>query len=517
MGLTGLLITGLVTWTASTLNAESESRLLHLQTQQAADVLVAAIPSTQSPLETAVQVAGATHGDVAAFEEFMGSYVGSTRQFSSASLWEVTSGEARPIAALGAAPALAVPSAQANSLAVTALHSQTFAVAGLLDPRHPRLGYAVGLPATGPAFIVYGERPLPANRKAAVASNSAFADLNYAIFLGSTRSVRNLLATSFAELPVGGSTSRAIVPFGNTYLTLITTPVGQLGGTFSERLPWIFGVVGVLLTVVAVWITQRLVTRRQTAERDAEEIQELYGELGHLYAEQRVIAESLQRALLPQARPEIPGLDIAVRYVPGASGVDVGGDWYSFLAIDSNQFAFVIGDVSGRGIKAAAVMAALRYTIRALVLEGNPPSVVLEKCSRHTRSVIGDHFATVLVGMGSMDRPEITLANAGHLEPLLVTATDTEFIHTEIGVPLGVPGGRYGSVTASLPPGSTLIAFTDGLIERRDESLDVGLERLASAAGGVHQSVDGLVTKVVAELTDADSEDDIAVVAFRWL
>ncbi len=517
VALTGLAITGLVAWTASSLNNDSENRLLNVQTQQAAEVLVAAIPTTETPLETGAQIAGATDGDVATFTDFVTPYVGTGRQFISASLWEVTSGQVMSRAMVGVEPALAVPSAQANALAMAARHSPSFAVTGILDRSRPRLGYAVALPGGTQSFVVYGERAIPADRQAAVASNSVFADLNYAIFLGGTATPRNLLTTSFAKLPVAGRSSMAVVPFGNTHLTLVAAPVGQLGGTLSERLPWIFLVLGVLLTVIATWITQRLVTSRQAAERDTHQIQELYGQLGLLYAEQRGITETLQRALLPPTRPSIPGLDVAVRYVPGARGVDVGGDWYSAIAIDARYFAFVIGDVSGRGIKAAAIMAALRFTIRALVLEGHSPSDVLDRCAKQVPAVIDDHFATVLVGVGDLERREISLANAGHLEPLLVTTSNTEVIRTDVGVPLGVPDGSYRSVTVTLPPRATVIAYTDGLIERRNENIDVGVERLTLATRGEHRSVDGLLTKVLAELAAEDSDDDIAVVAFRIL
>ncbi|MGH9079496.1 MAG: PP2C family protein-serine/threonine phosphatase [Acidimicrobiales bacterium] len=328
-----------------------------------------------------------------------------------------------------------------------------------------RLGYAYALPAS-PRFIVYGEQLVPGSQRAAVAGNSAFSDLNYAIYLGRSPVSRNLLATSASQLPINGRMATILVPFGNAYLTLVTAPVGQLGGAFSQWLPWIFGILGLLLTLVAVWITQRMVSRRQSAEGDTQQIQDLYAQLGQLYREQRTIADSLQLALLPQARPEIPGLEIGVRYVPGASGIDIGGDWYSVVEMDARYFAFVIGDVSGRGIKAAAVMAALRFTIRALVLEGNPPAAVLEKCSKQAEAIIGDHYATVLVGLGDLDRHEVTLANAGHLNPLLLIDDSAEFVETDVGRPLGMAGDDdYRAVTVSTPPKSTMIAFTDGLAQ----------------------------------------------------
>jgi serine phosphatase RsbU (regulator of sigma subunit) len=512
----GLLITATVTWTAWTLNARTESRLLRLQTEQAADVLTAAVPNTQTPLATAAQIAEATGGSPGAFTRYFSPFVGPGQQFVSASLWEVDSAGARSIAVVGAAPDLSPTSPSAAGLINEALHSRSFVVAGIVERQSPHVGYAYGLPGPAPHFIVYAEHAVPADRRSAVASNSAFADLNYAIYLGPA-TTGHLLTTSFSHVPVDGSTDQVQVPFGDSELTLVTAPTGQLGGTLSARLPWIFGILGVVLTFLAAWITRWLMRRRVEAERDAGQIRSLYGQLGDLYSEQRAIAETLQRALLPHVIPDIPHLEIAVRYVPGTQGMDIGGDWYSVLSIDDRHFAFVVGDVSGRGVSAASVMAALRFTIRTLLLEGNSPAEVLEKCSIQIRGDIEGHFATAVVGIGDMERHEVSLANAGHLNPLLVRAGSTGFVQTAVGVPLGIPGGGYESVTVSTPPTSTMIAFTDGLVERRGESIDVGMDRLATVTGAGHGPLDDLLTTIIGDLTDDQSEDDIAILALRWV
>ena len=293
---------------------------------------------------------------------------------------------------------------------------------------------------------------------------------------------------------------------------------GQLGGDLSEYLPWIFGIIGIALTITAAWMAQRLVRRRGAAERDAAQIGRLYSRLEELYGEQRTIAETLQRALLPQVSPNIAGLETAVRYVPGAKGVDIGGDWYSVVAIDDDRFGFVVGDVSGRGISAATIMAALRYTIRTLVLEGNSPASVLDKCSKYLDVIVDGHFATVMVGIGDMVNHQVTLSNAGHLNPLLINGERVDYLETNVGVPLGVGGHRYQSVTFSSPPNSTLIAFTDGLIERRGEGIDVGLDRLKeSATAASRQPLEEMLSAIIQTLTNDASEDDVAVLALRWL
>ena len=184
--------------------------------------------------------------------------------------------------------------------------------------------------------------------------SSAFSDLYYAIYLGRYETPSNLLTYDFSHLPPTGDTAKVTVPFGDSDITIVTAARGQLAGTLPALLPWIFGALGLLLTIAAAWTAERLVRRRRSAERDTDEIGRLYGELGTLYGEQRTIALTLQRALLPSDTPEIAGLEVAVQYVPGTTGMEIGGDWYSVIALDEQRFAFVIGDVSGRGAQRGA-------------------------------------------------------------------------------------------------------------------------------------------------------------------
>jgi serine phosphatase RsbU (regulator of sigma subunit) len=110
----------------------------------------------------------------------------------------------------------------------------------------------------------------------------------------------------------------------------------------------------------------------------------------------------------------------------------------------------------------------------------------------------------------------VTLCNAGHLNPLLVDGDKTEFLATAVGIPLGIGEGTYKPVTFSVPAGATVITFTDGLVERRGESIDIGLKRLEEAARGHDGPLDELLTFIITELTDETSDDDIALLGFRW-
>ena len=205
---------------------------------------------------------------------------------------------------------------------------------------------------------------------------------------------------------------------------------------------WIFLLSGLVLTGVTALLTAQLVTRRRAAEADAARIAGLYATLDDLYGDQRSIAETLQQALLPQRNPVIARFATATRYVPGGQGVEIGGDWFSVIEIDADTFAFSLGDVSGKGVSAAAIMAELRFTIRAYLAE-NAPDEVLHMCSRQLDVSHDGHFCTVLVGVGDIRTGTITIANAGRLEPLLISEGSVSSVRTSVGLPLGVQESEY--------------------------------------------------------------------------
>jgi serine phosphatase RsbU (regulator of sigma subunit) len=266
---------------------------------------------------------------------------------------------------------------------------------------------------------------------------------------------------------------------------------------------------GVLFSLLVAAVTQRLVQRRRLAEAFASVNRQLY-------REQRHVAETLQLAFLPKALPEAPSLDLAARYIPSTKGMEIGGDWYSTIPIDSQRLAFVVGDVSGHGIDAATVMAPLGFTIRALAKLNYPISQILDRANEEIDLAIDDHFATAVVGVVDTRRRELTLASAGHLPPLLLRGDDCGYVDLPIGLPLGVGARRFETRTVPFDPGSTLVAFTDGLVEDRGESIDVGLEKLRKVASRGAPSATALVTSIAEELSNSGNEDDIAMLAIGF-
>ena len=515
----GFVLTLLASWAVARADRNTEERLLEVQTRQAATVLSVAILAIQQPLTTAlgIQAAGGPAPDAPAFRHVMSASVGSEEQpFVTASLWRRGPQGSGRVASVGAEPWMDPSGAEVQAFLERALSSSTSVVERLMKGDRSHIAYAVADPTTG--LIVYAESAIPADRRSPADGDVAFADLDYAIYLGDQTDLANMTTTDVdpATLPLDGLTYQTTVPLGDTVVTFVATPHHHLGSSLSQRLPLILLFGGLFLTAAAALVARKLVRAQGEAESNTATITGLYQRVDTLYEEQRALSVRLQHALLPQMNPSIPQLEIAAEYVAGAQGVDIGGDWYSILDIGNDQFAFVVGDVSGRGVDTVAEMARARFTLRAYLVDGNSPQQALEKCSRQFDVASDGHMITAAVGVGNARTGEITLANAGHPPPLLVSVGGSEYLDVPVGHPLGVGPSSYRPTTVTMPVGSTLLLYTDGLIERRSEGIDVGMGRLADLAEPLaDEPVENLVSQVVTTLRHADAPDDIAVLAFR--
>ena len=388
---------------------------------------------------------------------------------------------------------------------------------GLLAPPQRRLGYAFTSPGLTGRYVVYGESALPASGRSKLQSTSSFADLHYALYLGKSQRPEDLLVTDQKNLPITAQHASTSIPFGNNSFTFVVSARHPLVGSFPQRLPWLIAIIGVLLSIGAALLTMRLIQRRSHAEQLAVSLEEIADENRRLYSEQRSIAQTLQHALLPERLPKIRGVETSARYEAGVEGVDIGGDWYDLIALDDHRLLLVVGDVSGRGVRAAATMASLRYAIHAYAAQNDPPATILTKLSKLVNVGATGQLATILCALIDVEAHELTVTSAGHLPPLLISDGTGTFIQSAVGVPIGVnTGATYTSTAVSTPPAATLLAFTDGLVERRGESIDAGLERLQHAATANHCELDDLLGKLVEELRH-DGDDDTAIAGLRWL
>jgi CheY-like chemotaxis protein len=232
------------------------------------------------------------------------------------------------------------------------------------------------------------------------------------------------------------------------------------------------------------------------------------------YDEEHRIAVTLQRSLLQSRLPEVPGIELAVRYEPAGAQTEVGGDFYELTMLDG-RLLVAIGDVAGHSLHAATVMAELRHAVRAYAVEGHPPGAVLELVNRFMRTVLPADSATLCLFTLEPGTGKVRMASAGHLPPLLHTKGTAGFLEPR-GPLLGINAPRPADLEFVLPHDGTLVLYTDGLIERRDVDIDVGLAALAACAADVGPSLDAFCQRLLERLVGADEQaDDIAVVALR--
>ena len=244
----------------------------------------------------------------------------------------------------------------------------------------------------------------------------------------------------------------------------------------------------------------------------------------YLAANDRVAASALQRSLVPAQLPRVAGLDLAGRYIPGQGGAS--GDWYDVFALPHDRVGVAMGDVAGHGLPASVVMGRLRSALRAYALEYDDPADVLTHLDAKIMHFEPGAMATAVYGVAEPPYEQIRLASAGHFLPILV-APDGSAGNVEIPVslPLGVDAGakrRSGPVTVS--PGSALVMFTDGLIERRTSStdrsaavfatIDSALDQLRTLLGPGHAET--TASRVLDEmLTIEPPNDDVALLIVR--
>jgi FixJ family two-component response regulator/anti-sigma regulatory factor (Ser/Thr protein kinase)/putative methionine-R-sulfoxide reductase with GAF domain len=234
------------------------------------------------------------------------------------------------------------------------------------------------------------------------------------------------------------------------------------------------------------------------------------------FQQEHETAVTLQRSLLPDRLPDVPGLALAARYLPGAAGTEVGGDWYDVIPLADGRVGIAMGDVVGRGIPAASLMGQLRNGLRAYAIEAHPPAAVLERLDRLVQSLNPGRMATLLYMVLEPDGRNAVFANAGHLPPLVVESDGSpRLLEGARGVPLGVlPYTTFEETEARLAPDSTLVLYTDGLVEERGISIEIRLDDLQRAASAPFEGPNELCERLLRQmLPEGPGVDDVAVLA----
>ena len=225
-----------------------------------------------------------------------------------------------------------------------------------------------------------------------------------------------------------------------------------------------------------------------------------------LHEEEHRIAVELQRGLIPKSLPEVRGIELAASYEVAGLGVQVGGDWYDAFELPDGRLGIVVGDVTGRGIRAASAMGQLRTLTRAFALaEGGhrTPGAAITLLNRHQLALGDEQLFTIVYAVVDPGSGVITWANGGHPPPLLRPPNGgCAYLEGGNGL-VGVEDVVYETHSQGFDRGAALVLYTDGLIERRGESLDAGLERLQTAVDAGPDNPELLCEHIVARLTEA--------------
>jgi serine/threonine-protein kinase RsbW len=229
-----------------------------------------------------------------------------------------------------------------------------------------------------------------------------------------------------------------------------------------------------------------------------------------LFSQEREVAKVLQRSLLPQEMTQTPGFAVAARYQPGAEHLEVGGDWYEVIALGPHRLAIAIGDVVGRGLDAAAAMGQLRSALRALALQSLGPAAVLDGLEAFAERTPNASMSTVIYGELDAETGEFRFCTAGHPPPLLEAGGKVQILEGGRS-PLLAAGatGVRAQASVHLPVGATLALYTDGLVERRGELIDRGIQRLSRAlAATAPLDLESRLDDIVLRMLDGTEQDD---------
>jgi serine phosphatase RsbU (regulator of sigma subunit) len=278
---------------------------------------------------------------------------------------------------------------------------------------------------------------------------------------------------------------------------------------------------------VAVLVLVRTGHGKPYTEEDLADAMELAGRAAlavdnaRLYSREHRTALALQQSLLSPL-PEIPGLTLCARYLPGSRTAAVGGDWYDVLALPDGSIGLAIGDVMGHDVTAAAAMGQLRSVLRSYAWEGGSPAAVLDRLDRLVQGLGMAQLATCFYGClsGGSAARRLTMANAGHHPPLLrLPGGEVRSVDSGAGMLIGVEVGVTRRVEAQvdLPPGSLLLLYTDGLVEARHHSLDEGVAAVSRilAAHRPEHGVEALCDALTRRVGDRGQDDDVALLAVQ--
>jgi serine phosphatase RsbU (regulator of sigma subunit) len=508
-----ILITFAGAWAAHSAVRDQERKLLRERTNEIALVLNSAIGALPQPLDVLGGVLRATHNSPSAFRE--------STKAAEVGLTGVTFALVRKTPN-GYRVMMTTGGGLAPGQLISDQRAQTFdramSTGGLVPTpvigggANRVLGFAVGPPVAPAGTVLYRQDslgPVGAPREAATAP---FSELDVVVYASARPERAEILAKTTNTYPLRGLVRTQALTAGDVTWTLQASAVHPLVGETTENAPWIVLVGGLFLALLVALVIEAESRRRKSVTA--------------LYDSEHRVAETLQRSLLPTL-PSIADLGLAARYLPGSTYQEIGGDWYDVFRLDDGRIGVVIGDVLGHDVAAAAAMSKVQASLRAYAWNGAPPGVVLDGLDGLISTFEISELVTVFYGL--LDAPNeggnrrFTFANAGHLPPFIRhpdgTVDDLSSANSLLlGAP-GQPGAVRQQAEISLPLGSMLLLYTDGLVEVPGKSLTDSLAELQAtvAASPSDITADTLCDRVLAGIRTDQLRDDVAVLAIALM
>lgn len=236
-----------------------------------------------------------------------------------------------------------------------------------------------------------------------------------------------------------------------------------------------------------------------------------------LHRQESRAAATLQRSMMPTRPPRIPGVRIAHHYMPGDRQAQVGGDWFDAIQLPGGRVALIVGDVMGHGLQAAAVMGQFRTSVITMAALDLPPAQLLRHLDNLAHRLGPEHLATCVYAVYDPIHRTLTLANAGHIPPVLAGHDGHgELLRIPGGAPIGVGGVPFETVEIPAPDGSWLVLCTDGLVEVRGQGIDAGLAALCAHVIEPRQTPEDVCAQILARLHSEDRRDDVALLVARF-
>lgn len=486
------------------------NRLLKERTSEVNLVLTQAVQAIPTALQQLGSVLQATNGDTAAFDAAAEQQnAASPTPTTLAWLRPDSSGSFKVLAAAGGGTLTVgelVTGPRAETMQ-TAMQSPDVVPTPVIGTTRV-LGFAIGPPSAPAGTVLYRESALgPAVTPPRQAGTAPFSELDVALYSMTKPEPSSILTSTTSRLPLTGQVRHNTLLVGQTKWLLEVKARSPLVGRLTADAPRIVLGIGLVGTALLALVVETVARRRDAALA--------------LYQVEHQVAESLQRSLLPRL-PDLPGLELAARYLASGAGQQVGGDWFDAFPVAGGRCGLVVGDVIGHDVAAAGAMAQIRTLLRGYAVDGDSPASVLTRLDRVVDELHLTQLVTVFYGLLEAPAADgsrvLRYTNAGHVPPVHRRADGSvEPLGGGASVVIGAPittDYAEGEITLSI--GSTLTLFTDGLVEVPGGSLTDGLDRVSQTVAGLgDKTPDELCDDLLADISLRALRDDVALLVVR--